>query len=245
MHLRLTSFLLVLATMKAMAEYQTVPFDIANRSLAIGYLDIKAKDGYANCTGFLDENENFITNHHCIENQTDCDNATVSFINQNGSVNARFACAKLLATSKNDSEGLDVSVLKLDGDLWAQERLRYARLTREELTNGIPIFITKFNFATLTDGAVKPSLDVVLCFAKLDLEKRSFWKTEKIYQDRPCSGKQGNSGAPFLNSNGEVVGIVSQGKSEQVILSLNRWVMPEIFGPHAIAIMDFFEKSLL
>ncbi|OQW50605.1 MAG: hypothetical protein A4S09_02085 [Proteobacteria bacterium SG_bin7] len=236
--------LFILATTTAGADYQAVPFDIGHFGQAIGYIDIKAKSGYAQCTGFLDENENFITNHHCIENQTDCDNATITFINQNGSVDARYACAKLLATSINDGEGLDLSVLKLEGDLWTQERLRYASVTQEELNEGAEIYIAKFNFATVVDGAVKPSLDVVPCFAKRDKEKVTFWKTELIYKDRPCSGRAGNSGAPFLNRSGEVVGFLSEAKAQQVIKGLNRWVMPEIFGPHVISIKDFFKKSL-
>ncbi len=237
-------FILTLNSLTALADYQSVPFDVAHFGQAIGYLDIKSKKGLFNCTGFLDENENFITNHHCIENQVDCDNAVVTFINQEGTVDARYACSKLLATSVNDREGIDLSVLKLDGDLWGREHLRYADLTTQELNNGTEIFITKFNFATMTDGQIKPSLDVVRCFGKVDSEQKNFWKTQIEYQDRPCAIKMGNSGSPFLNSRGEVIGVTSSIKSKESIQQLNRFISVETFGVHLNAMKSFFNKTL-
>lgn len=162
---------------------------------------------YAHCTGFVIGPSLVMTNHHCIENQAQCEAASFQFWDSRennflGLTKIRgYSCKQLVVTD----EALDFSILRMEGD----PREHYPSLQWMIA----PLRISRGTVVTILSHNPKGQKRSNGCWIE---ESGKTYRTERAggtvtqATDLTCADPVilGDSGSPVLNHDGDLVGMV-------------------------------------
>ncbi len=171
------------------------------------------------CTGFLVGEDTLITNHHCIKNQTGCENAHVAVYN--GYSYEKNWCDRIIKTLYDYSDPsdprkkLDVTIIKLRNKFYGKT-FKLAK-AKPKIYDSLTVWVVDHTGLDRNEpNFVESRLTEFKCNLTQDGE------TQSMLLDK-CPVIAGNSGSPVLNSAGEVVGIIWGGTLDDDTETRSLW----------------------
>lgn len=155
------------------------------------------------CTGFLTSSKRLITNAHCIPTQEECENTYVAVYLDGRTEIAQ--CEKLIKLYEDfrplERKALDVAIVDLDKEIIGVEGLDYSQ---QLITKNQSASIWVVDHISLFQARIT-ELECIL-------DRKS---SSLIF--RKCASIAGNSGAPVLNNEGRVLGILWGSTTDEAI----------------------------
>ncbi len=157
------------------------------------------------CSGFMVATNLLVTNHHCVANQTECENTYV--VIYSGTTPFITRCRSIISSEQDyadpndDRRAIDYSVLQTDGD-WNGKTFELSA-QRGMIGDGVRVWVIDH---TGLDDPFNPNLlESRVTEFRCHVQDQSI-KASLMLRD--CPVISGNSGSPAFNLAGRVIGVV-------------------------------------
>jgi V8-like Glu-specific endopeptidase len=160
-------------------------------------VDRNDKENSQLCTGFMVDEETLVTNNHCLSTKKECKDTYIAIYDGNSYLNTK--CKSIVKTFQDDSpledddHASDYTILKVENKFLSRT---FYPANRDART-GDDVTVWAVDHLSVTDARII-ELDCIYYPNSIN---------EKYMRLRNCPVISGNSGAPVLNTQGQVVGL--------------------------------------
>jgi V8-like Glu-specific endopeptidase len=207
-------------------DYAGVP-QIVSASNPIGKIEFFSNEHKESCSGFLIDDEQFLTNKHCIASDDVCKSgARVTFgyqLDKDGSLKSGEPHACLGVVDSNIE--LDFALVRLDG--MPGKKWGHLELTRRQPAVNEQAFLIQH------PGGQPKQIARKQCYVST---LAADWKDPGTDMGHQCDSANGSSGSPLLGKDFKVIGLHHLGVGDDEKLKENRAV-------RILKIMDFMHMK--
>lgn len=170
-------------------------------------LNPEAAEKSSVCSGFMVAPNILVTNHHCIENQAECNNTHIAIYRGQATNYLKTKCKTIIKTEQdyddaNDSRRrIDYTVLEIADNY--NGGFFDLSATRAAVSNSITAWVV--DHTGLDDDTDPNLLDSRITEFNCTVSSTSNSASMMLSQ---CPVIHGNSGSPALNAAGEIIGVI-------------------------------------
>jgi len=172
-----------------------------------------------------------LTNHHCVENEEQCEKTRAYFM-VNG-IKVSYPCTKLIFSGPDNKPHNDFSLIRLGDDpMFEIDAVLLA--DHKKLKSGKEYKLKRIKYdPPVKNIRIDTKLSYSNCEGNLD-EKELSWVIKGKTETEPCHTVRGNSGGLIVDDTGKLVGLTSMLKTEKgkyAIPAFNDYAVETVYGP--------------